>query len=138
MSYCGLSEAPGKRRRHALLAALDRQIRASVRRKATDSGSGEISSNVLNRPALALHRDLFAALDEAREGTVMTDFLCTASPLITMGCLDGIVWPDSPNAAIGLQICMTIGMLIAGSASCSAPALRSQPGCRPTATLRNG
>jgi hypothetical protein len=33
-----------------------------------------------------LHRDLFAALDEAREGRAMTDFLCTASPLITMGC----------------------------------------------------
>jgi hypothetical protein len=44
MSYCRLSgEAAGKnaaqRRRHALLAALDEQIRASVRRKATDSGS---------------------------------------------------------------------------------------------------
>jgi uncharacterized protein VirK/YbjX len=65
MSYCGLSEAAGKRRRHALLAALDQQIRASVRRKATDSGSGEIASDVLNRPALALHRDLFPALDKA-------------------------------------------------------------------------
>jgi uncharacterized protein len=44
MSYCGLSgEASGRnaaqRRRHALLAALDEQIRASVRRKATESGS---------------------------------------------------------------------------------------------------
>jgi hypothetical protein len=44
MSCCGLSgEVSGKnaaqRRRHALLAALDQQIRASVRRTATDSGS---------------------------------------------------------------------------------------------------